>query len=272
MTPGVSHVDWDRDLLSTLLSDTQSADMPPQPIAQGPIKEPVRSETQRETGGLKPKELQPLEAGDFGHLNGQLVTIPSRSGSDSGHDETELDDSDFQLPEALMPPIGGNSRLNAAYPSRERLPDPGELPRMSLPPTPPELRRGVDNSAVIANGAPIPMRLPPQQMGQRQASANATQNAPPSRVAQMPLSNMQQPAVPQQPAPNSLTQQQMQQRTLTPQQQRALQMQQMQQQRLAAQQGRNVTPTQPQNPQQMAVPPAPVVPNTPMMTPAPSFR
>lgn len=285
-TPSESSGDFDKDLLSTLLSDTKTADTSPQTIAQSPPQATMRDDTPVEPDGLKLKELQPLEPGDLGPLNGQLVTIASKTGEGSGLDETEFDDdTDVHLPKELMPPFEGNSQKIATNPPRNRLPEPGELPSMGLPPSSPEQRQRTNNSAVIANGAPIPMRQQPQpmgqeQVGQRQVIAN---NSPAPRATQLPSSNMQQRAIPQQPAQNPMAQQQMPQRALTPQQQRAMQQQQMMQQRqLAVQQGRNATPNQtpntrvaqsnPQYSQQHAVPPAPVVPNTPMMTGAPSFR
>ncbi|MCL2117337.1 MAG: DUF1573 domain-containing protein [Planctomycetaceae bacterium] len=252
-----SQEEIDSGLLDTLLRKTIQADVDTsnEKIAQVTPREPMPDDNGSEqSGDLTPMELQPLEPENLVALNGQLVTIPSKAGEDLELEDVEFfdDDPDFHLPRELMPPIDVNSRMNAATPSRERLPSPGDLPRMGTPPGQPQRN---NSPAVIANGTPIPTGTPPRQ------------------TAQLPSANMQQRVMPQQPAPNPLTQQQIQQQALM--QQRAMQQQQAQQRQAAGQ------PVQPQStriaqaPQasrQLAVPPAPVVPNTPMMAPAPNFR
>ena len=283
ISPGTSPVDLDHDLIASLLGGTKPADRSSPVTAQVPLQAPENPENPEE---LKFEELQPLEASDHEPLSGQLVTITSKTGGDFRNDEFvfEEEDSDFHLPKELMPPLEGNTRLNAANPSRERLPHPGDLPSLGMSIGSTDQRQRNNSSTAIAGGAPIPMGQPPRQMGQ--AIANNAQNVPPPRIAQLPSPQSQPRTMPQQPPPNPLAQQQMQTRTLSQQQvmqQRAVQQQQMQQRPpVTTQPGRTATPTQtqggriaqanPQNLQPIAVPPAPIVPNTPMMSPVPNFR
>jgi len=248
--------------------------------------------------GLKPMELQPLQPGNPGALHSPLLTIAPAPAEGSEHDEW-IEDPALGQPGVVLPPFERNPRLNTTRNSREQMTMDDDLPMamMHQSTAPGQGRLG---PADIVNGAPIPNGIPTMPPSRQPVPNRMMPNNMPDMTAQQmpqpPANEAQRPGMQQpqpqpgnprqtasmQTAPPRLTPQQAQMQRM--QQMQEMQRMQMQQRQAAAQQpGRSATSPPPQNrvaqnnprpPQQqlLVVPPAPTVPNTPMMAPAPMFR
>ncbi len=262
----------DGDLIASLFGGTTT------PKTGGPVAVPlppnhaVREGNQTVQGDLKPLEVQPLEPAKLKSLNGQRMSIPSASGGISGDDGVMGQDSILQQPDAMLLPLELNSRTNASNANRGRISPPDDLP-ISITTDSVNQRQGNVGPSVIANGAPIPTVSPTRASVQERMVPNNMQNQTANRNVRLPSESMQQrPETRLQPGNAPQMPQQMQQRAA------------YQQQQNAGQSGQAATTNQPQTarvaqantnsrPQQQTVtPPAPVVQNTPIMTPAPDFR
>ena len=290
----------------TGISDT-SSDATNHNVAQMPPQDNMRTENPDEQGGLKPMELQPLQQVNPGTWNAQLMTTAPIL-----HDEMEYEgwgeeDTIPGQPGVILPLLERKPRLNVTNIPRGKITLDDDLP-MNMPNPLMVSEQGRLGPADVVSGAPIPTMPPSRQPGSNRMLPNNMPNMSAQQISQLPTNTPQHPAnMPpqhpgvQQPQPgNSQQTAQMQtaQPRLTPQQvqpmqqmQRMQQMQEMQRiqmrQRQAAagqQPSRTAAPTplqqnrvaqtnpRPSPQQPLVVPPAPTVPNTPMMTPAPVFR
>ena len=237
-------------------------------LVEQQVEQPLEQDTRMPMG------LQPFQPENIGVMNSRLMTIDSMSAED--FDDGEMIGEGFG-PEQLdveMPPLGLDDRLSVLTAPRERVPYPDDLPIMGTSPSnnAPQVPRPGNNVTVPHGGrAPIPPTPPGRQPVTGQVPPNSTPNATGQRVPLPTVNAPQRPGV--------------QQQQLTPQQIQQMQRMQAQQRQAAAmQQGRTVTPTPPNNnnnrvtqapvgtQQPLVVPPAPAVPSTPMMAPAPMFR
>jgi len=277
-------------------------------VAQVPPQDSPRHENGNDQDGLRPMELQAIPPGNSGAWNARLVTIAPEPEEELEYDEWAEEQPDLEQPDVILPPFERNPRWNASNTIRGQitleddllLNMSNNLAIHSMTPGQGQLGpTGIVNGAPIPNGTPAgsSSRQPgPNRMTPNTMPGMSVQQLPPVNATPRPGNGAQRPAV-QQPHPGNsqqtaptpttqarLTPQQMQQMQRLQQMQEMQRMQMQQRQAAAAQQAgraatttsaqQNRVATNPRPPQQqsLVVPPAPTVPNTPMMAPVPMFR